>query len=54
MARSGRPSHVIEVLGIDAELARGAIRVSTGWTTTAEDLRSFVTAYVAAVREMLG
>jgi cysteine desulfurase len=31
-------------MGIPAELSRGAIRVSTGWTTTEADIERFLTA----------
>lgn len=54
MARSGEPSHVIAALGLPPELAMGVIRVSIGWTTTAEDLAAFAAAYVREVRAMLG
>lgn len=38
------PSHVLAAMGLPADLARCAIRVSLGWTTTAEDVDAFVTA----------
>ena len=31
-------SHVLEAMGVDADLAAGAIRVSLGWTTTEHDM----------------
>ena len=37
-------SHVLAAMGIPAELSRGAIRVSTGWTTTEADIERFLTA----------
>jgi cysteine desulfurase len=37
---SGRvqPSHVLEAMGFGPELARGAVRLSLGWSTTEEDI----------------
>ena len=32
------PSHVLAAMGVDSELARGAIRVSLGYATTSEDV----------------
>jgi cysteine desulfurase len=37
------PSHVLAAMGVPPELARGAIRVSTGWTTTEADIERFLT-----------
>lgn len=42
------PSPVIAALGLDEALARSVIRVSIGWSTTAEDLTAFVRAYLDA------
>lgn len=50
MAARGQPSHVVAAMGVPADLARSAIRVSIGHTTT--DLGSFVAAYVQAVRAL--
>ncbi len=36
-------SHVLAAMGVSAELSRGAIRVSTGWTTTEGDIERFLT-----------
>jgi cysteine desulfurase len=36
-------SHVLAAMGVPPELARGAIRVSTGWTTTGADIERFLT-----------
>ncbi|MBM0207041.1 aminotransferase class V-fold PLP-dependent enzyme [Micromonospora sp. STR1s_5] len=40
---SGRvgPSHVLAAMGVPAELARGAIRVSFGWNSREEDIVRF-------------
>ncbi len=37
-------SHVLAAMGVPAELARGAIRVSTGWTTAEADIERFLAA----------
>lgn len=46
---SGRiaASHVLEAMGIAAEHARSAIRLSTGWKTTQEELEGFFQAWTA-------
>jgi len=36
------PSHVIRAMGFDEEQARGAVRVSFGWSTTAEQVDRFL------------
>ncbi len=36
------PSHVLAAMGVAPELARGALRVSLGWTTTAADVDRFL------------
>jgi cysteine desulfurase len=41
-------SHVLEAMGVDAGIARSAVRVSIGLTTTEEDLEKFVAAWQAA------
>ena len=41
-------SHVLEAMGVDAGIARSAVRVSIGPTTTEEDLERFVAAWQAA------
>jgi len=33
--------HVLSAMGVDTEIAMGAIRVSVGWTTTGEDIDNF-------------
>ena len=35
-------SHVLSAMGISAELAKGAIRVSLGWNTTSEHIEHFI------------
>jgi cysteine desulfurase len=33
-----QPSHVLEAMGLGPDLARGAVRLSLGWSTTEEDI----------------
>jgi cysteine desulfurase len=46
---SGRigPSHVLSAMGVPAEVARSAIRVSLGWDSTAADVAAFLAAWPA-------
>jgi len=43
-----RPSHVLAAMGAPLELAQGAIRVSLGRDTRAQDLDAFADAFVRA------
>jgi cysteine desulfurase len=45
-----KPSHVLAAMGVAGELARGAIRVSLGWTSRPEDCQRFLEAFETAVR----
>lgn len=36
------PSHVLRAMGVDAETARGAIRVSLGWNSSRADIDAFL------------
>lgn len=38
-------SHVLQAMGVEPEVARGAIRVSLGWSTTEEDITAFIEAW---------
>lgn len=38
-------SHVLAAMGVPSDLAGNAIRVSLGWTTTAQDIEHFITAW---------
>jgi cysteine desulfurase len=38
-------SHVLQAMGVDPELARGAIRVSLGWQSCEEDVRHFARSF---------
>ena len=40
------PSHVLAAMGVGAELARGAVRVSLGATTTENDIEMFLRAWI--------
>lgn len=44
------PSHVLAAMGVPAELARGALRLSLGWTTTESDIDRALEAW----RKLLG
>ena len=45
------PSHVLAALGIERDLARGAVRLSVGWSTTDDDVAAAVAGLpVAAAR----
>jgi cysteine desulfurase len=37
-------SHVLAAMGVTPDLANAAVRVSLGWTTTAEDIEQFISA----------
>lgn len=41
---STEPSHVLLAMGVPADLARGAVRVSVGLQNTAEEIAAFITA----------
>ena len=40
-----QPSHVLAAMGVCRALARGAVRVSLGWSTTEADVESFLGAW---------
>ena len=46
------PSHVIRAMGYEEEEARGAVRVSLGWSTTPEDVDRFLAALPRVVNEV--
>ena len=43
------PSHVLAAMGVPAELARGAIRLSLGWASTEADVEGFAAAFARAL-----
>lgn len=47
-------SHVLRAMGATEREAASAIRVSLGWTTTADDVTRFLEAYAALVARALG
>jgi cysteine desulfurase len=48
-----RRSHVLEAMGIAPELSEAALRISLGWTTTADDIDRFVSAYAKATAALV-
>jgi len=40
-----KSSHVLAAMGVDGSLARRALRVSLGWSTSSEDVIQFMTRY---------
>lgn len=44
-----KPSHVLTAMGVEPSVATATLRVSTGWTTTDEDIEAFATAFAHAV-----
>lgn len=49
-----KPSHVLTAMGFGPEIAGCAIRVSLGWTTTADDVARFADAWTAMARRLTG
>jgi cysteine desulfurase len=52
---SGRvqASHVLAAMGIDSELARGAVRISLGWNTTEADVETLLKAWNTVISSLL-
>ena len=46
------PSHVLQAMGVAAELARGAIRLSLGFSTTESEADGFLKAWTTLVRTL--
>ena len=42
---SVKASHVLEAMGIAPDIARCALRISLGWTTTSADIETFIETY---------
>jgi cysteine desulfurase len=40
-----QPSHVLAAMGVEPDLARGAIRISLGWSTTEADVEALLVAW---------
>jgi cysteine desulfurase len=49
-----KPSHVLTAMGVPADEAASAIRVSLGWGTTAADIDRLVDAWAALRRRTPG
>ncbi|PTW60566.1 cysteine desulfurase [Breoghania corrubedonensis] len=45
-------SHVLEAMGVPVDLARGALRLSLGWTSTREDVERFAEIWRGLVNRM--
>lgn len=41
-------SHVLDAMGVEEEIAAGAVRVSLGWKTTEEEIEKFCAAWIKA------
>ncbi|WIJ23531.1 cysteine desulfurase family protein [Devosia sp. RR2S18] len=48
------PSHVLAAMGVAPELAQCALRVSLGWSTTAEDVDAFLAGYQSILSRQRG
>lgn len=48
-----RPSHVLQAMGVEAGLARCALRVSLGWSTTESEVADFCEAFEKTLRSVL-
>ena len=46
------PSHVLAAMGVEADLAKCAIRLSLGWDSAENDLDSFATAWKAVLKHV--
>jgi cysteine desulfurase len=47
-----KPSHVLSAMGIEPQVARGAIRVSLGWSSKQKDCATFIQALERTVRRI--
>ena len=45
-------SHVLEAMGADANMARGAIRISLGWNSTQEDADKFIVSFKRVTKRL--
>jgi cysteine desulfurase len=46
-------SSVLAAMGVDAELSRGAVRISLGWSTSGTDVERLLTAWNTVVSSLL-
>ncbi|HEY6023836.1 MAG TPA: cysteine desulfurase, partial [Pseudolabrys sp.] len=45
-------SHVLAAMGVEPELARGAVRVSLGWSTTEAEIENLLNAWNTVVSSL--
>jgi cysteine desulfurase len=52
---SGRvqASHVLAAMGVDTDLARGAVRISLGWTTTERDVETLLNVWNTVISSLV-
>ena len=48
-----QPSHVLAAMGVEPALARGAVRVSLGRTTTESEVKRFLDAWIKVAGALL-
>jgi cysteine desulfurase len=48
-----QPSHVLEAMGVGPDLAQGAVRLSLGWSTAAEDIDRCLEAWLKLAGTLL-
>ncbi|MBX3536211.1 MAG: cysteine desulfurase [Chelatococcus sp.] len=48
-----RPSHVLAAMGVEPDVAEGAVRISLGWATRDEDVERFAAAFARVTRSVL-
>jgi cysteine desulfurase len=48
-----QPSHVLAAMGFSPALARGAVRVSLGCSTTESDIEGFLNAWISVSEALL-
>ena len=46
------PSHVLKAMGLPKNLIKGALRVSTGWKTSQEEVDRFIGVFPSVVNKM--
>jgi cysteine desulfurase len=46
-------SHVLAAMGVEPDLARGAVRISLGWSTTAAEIERLLNAWTTVVSSLL-
>lgn len=51
-SKSGKASHVLLAMGVEEQLARGAVRVSLGKDTSSDDVQNFLTTLSRLVNEL--